>query len=67
MQFCCVPGEKGKSIELQDLLNLGETVAKLFQKLWKDTETVPPVTDLHTTCLLDVVNAIISCQIGLPR
>ena len=41
-------------------------MAEYFQKLW-NTQVVAPVTDLHTTCLLNVVNCIISCQVGYPR
>ena len=41
-------------------------MAEYFQKLW-NTQVAAPVTDLHTTCLLNVVNCIISCQVGYPR
>ncbi len=55
------------NIEIQDLLSVGEKVADCFRKLVANPDTPAPVTDAHTTCLLDVVSILASSQIGLPR
>jgi len=55
------------NLEIQDLLCVGEQVADCFRQLMANPDTPQPVTDTHTTCLLDVVNLLASCQMGFPR
>ena len=59
--------EFGKNVEIQELLSTGEQAAECFRKLVASADTPQPITDAHTTCLLDVVSLLISCQMGLPR
>ena len=56
-----------RNLEIQDLLCVGEQVADCFRQLMANPDTPQPVTDTHTTCLLDVVNLLTSCQMGFPR
>ena len=56
-----------RNLEIQDLLCVGEQVADCFRQLLANPDTPQPVTDTHTTCLLDVVNLLTSCQMGFPR
>ena len=56
-----------RNLEIQDLLSVGEQVAECFRSLLTRPDTPPPITDAHTTCLLDVVNLLVTCQMGLPR
>ena len=56
-----------RNLEIQELLSMGEQAAECFRKFLTGPETPPPITDTHTTCLLDVVNILAGCQMGLPR
>ena len=56
-----------QNLEIQDLLSIGEQVAECFRSLLSQPDTPPPLTDAHTTCLLDVVNLLATCQMGMPR
>jgi integrator complex subunit 7 len=58
---------KTTNIEIQDLLSVGEQVAECFRRLVANPDTPQPITDAHTTCLLDVTSLLTSCQMGLPR
>lgn len=55
------------TIEILDVLDTGDKIAKCFRNLVQDPETPPPITDVHTTCLLKVVDILASAQLGLPR
>jgi integrator complex subunit 7 len=54
-------------IDIQDLVEMGETVAQVFQKLVKDPECPPPITNVHTECLIKVAHILASNQICFPR
>ena len=56
-----------RNLEIQDLLSAGEQVAECFRSLLTRPDTPQPITDAHTTCLLDVVNLLATSQMGIPR
>ena len=54
-------------IDIQELVVAGEKVAQVFQKLVSDSKCPPPITNIHTECLIDVAHILSSNQLCIPR
>lgn len=54
-------------IDIQDLVTTGQAVARCFERLVSDPKTPPPITNVHTGCLMEVAEILASASVGLPR
>ena len=54
-------------IDIQDLVSSGEKVAQTFQQLVSDPKCPPPITNVHTECLIDVAHILSGNQLCFPR
>ena len=54
-------------IDIQGIVEIGEKVAQVFQHLMADPECPPPITNVHTQCLINVAHILASNQVCFPR
>ena len=54
-------------IDIQELIRAGEKAAKVFQNLVLDPKCPPPITNVHTECLIEVAHILSSNQMCIPR